>query len=693
MELTTNQKINFWQLVPFAHLLKVFVPALFVFALSLFFAFSQQKAHTNDFFARNGLELSFVRGTSIEMKVLEKEQYKAINTIDSLSSSAYLATNADTVANLFFDNYGLLSLNENTEIKVNSIDYLNKIISIELLKGDLFVDNSYLDFQVFVETANTIYETNNGAFIVGLKGAVEDALSINHSIYVESKKNPTFYSALSYLESIQFVDESYTTNFISIDDQSENKWMKDSIQNHSDLKVKYNNKANDALAVFDLTVKDKINDKFLDIKKIFDVISISEKTYITQKMAYFFSLFLLDRNVDQFKASIDTLKSIDADLTAKLLTNYVLLFYDTLPNTSNYQLKNVFLDESLSLKMNPSDLMPKLKRERLRLFEVFELLQKGDIRQGKDSFQIYQNKIKIILANTDSIDKDALKELVFHKDALDDLYIKYFSFYDLSFWEAYFTLKSKILTIAESDPNYSLYAIDFVEQYIKILTSIVTLIKDNVIEADKTLETAKRLNLEASLTLNDLNDYITDEQMLNYKTSIEEFENILRFLESSEYKFADTDFDMAYQNYLSKQSDLSELERYLNSLDGNVNQGAKRVNPATIIESVYKAFRNEGLEIQGLKSLDDKDFRLFSFDTSVYSGIPYSGKYDNETALAYDLIIDEKAMSTSVVLSDLADFLIAIRFQDYSSDTQEQEVDNTIETEHNAAANPKVKTK
>ena len=170
---------------------------------------------------------------------------------------------------------------------------------------------------------------------------------------------------------------------------------------------------------------------------------------------------------------------------------------------------------------------------------------------------------------------------------------------------------------------------------------------------------------------------IDEDMRIYYEDKFKEFNLIFDFLISSEYKFTNENFEDAYKEYLAKQKDLSELERYLSSLSQNdQSSGMKRVNPVTIMQSIYSNFFDYGIEIKGLKAVGDNEYRLFSFDESVYRGIPFYGQYDYESQIVHDLTVDGKKIPAGVKLDHLADVILNVRFQDVDtthSSSEEEE--------------------
>src|SRR3989339_256578 len=534
------------------------------------------------------IELKFVQGSSV--------------STNSFETGKILQTDSDTVASLVLHRYGVLTLAENTQMKILNSDEKNNILDVELIEGSLWVNTNNVATIVSVSTDNAIYTIDHAAISISNFDKNDEVIGVSHVVQGEFLNQNQYFSVSSGIEMSLKNGEVKIKNLINLLDENIDDQIGLRMKEDKTLKKKYETEVKSAFFALNGGFLQYLNYEFTELKKKFAILPIANNEYLSKNANYLFSKAV---DNDVFRNDLINFLTVNSktspDVVKKLLNQFETFFYANLPGSDEYKLKSAIADMNINFNSD-SPILAKLYQQRNQLFEISDLMQKGDVYYAKMQFATYQQDMKTILNNVDLNNiNDYIAEMVFQKQMLDDFYFIYFEFYNVEFLDVYTFLSDRILSIIQDSDLRVLYTHDFTNE----------------------------------------------------------------------------NFEDAYKEYLAKQKDLSELERYLSSLSQNdQSSGMKRVNPVTIMQSIYSNFFDYGIEIKGLKAVGDNEYRLFSFDESVYRGIPFYGQYDYESQIVHDLTVDGKKIPAGVKLDHLADVILNVRFQDVDtthSSSEEEE--------------------
>src|SRR3989339_1573735 len=612
------------------------------------------------------IELKFVQGSSV--------------STNSFETGKILQTDSDTVASLVLHRYGVLTLAENTQMKILNSDEKNNILDVELIEGSLWVNTNNVATIVSVSTDNAIYTIDHAAISISNFDKNDEVIGVSHVVQGEFLNQNQYFSVSSGIEMSLKNGEVKIKNLINLLDENIDDQIGLRMKEDKTLKKKYETEVKSAFLALNGGFLQYLNYEFTELKKKFAILPIANNEYLSKNAHYLFSKAV---DNDVFRNDLINFLTVNSktspDVVKKLLNQFETFFYANLPGSDEYKLKSAIADMNINFNSD-SPILAKLYQQRNQLFEISDLMQKGDVYYAKMQFATYQQDMKTILNNVDLNNiNDYIAEMVFQKQMLDDFYFIYFEFYNVEFLDVYTFLSDRILSIIQDSDLRVLYTHDFINENLRILTSLVLLIKEGVISPDDAILFGGKLLDQSKSMFDDLSiiTLIDEDMRIYYEDKFKEFNLIFDFLISSEYKFTNENFEDAYKEYLAKQKDLSELERYLSSLSQNdQSSGMKRVNPVTIMQSIYSNFFDYGIEIKGLKAVGDNEYRLFSFDESVYRGIPFYGQYDYESQIVHDLTVDGKKIPAGVKLDHLADVILNVRFQDVDtthSSSEEEE--------------------
>ena len=684
------------QVVPFQKLWKVFIPAIVIFVLTFISVFFSAGTE-NGMSEADHFSLKFLKGNSLFSQTSDNAQVTKITNLNNLINNQVLSTDANTTVMLLIDDYGSLTLSENSKIKIAQNNLAQNQLSLQLLQGKVWVNNNYLPVSINLQTKSSLYSIQQAIVSIEVGELNEVALGIDHAVAGQFNNTNNHFTLTPGKEINIVNNEISEIKYLNLSDESLGTSIRSNLQQDTVLRQSYDSYTKNVLNLLPYSVIDQIAYKINNYKRVLSVLPFSNKSYVLNSSKYFLAKSVHDNNPDELISFLQANSNLVSDLVLAIAHNYGAYFYSVLPGDDLYQMKSQLIDLETSLNdAGPQSIYKKFDKEKDRLFAIMDLLKKGQSTLAISTFVEYQSDMNDILStNNVTPDDRYLSILIFHKQILDDLYYNYFYFYKHNLLDIYLNLSNRVWDIVKKTEVKESYAEDLIANDLRIVNNLIAVIKNKIVKGDEMTNFADRILLHSKFLLDDPDfEYDQNNQVhVYFSQQILQLQSLVDFIKSLDFKTSNASFDDAYQEFLSKQQDLSQLNQYLN-IDAKPNTGSKRINPATIIQNVYNEFKDAGLEIQGLESLNDKEFRLFSFEKSIYQGIPFYGKYDYETKVVYDLFVDDQVVATGISLKDLPDSLVKIRLG--NSDTENDDMQsisdqNTIETGH-ASANGKVST-
>lgn len=676
---TSSLSLNFWQLVPFKHLVKLFIPALIFFALSLVFYYSDPVNLSLSFYDKRPVELKFSEGNQIDLKKDINASFESISTLSVLQSGYSFKTDASTSAVFYINKYGFFVLDKNSEVLVNSSD--ENEISLNLISGSIYVDDTHLSTLLSVNTEQALYQVEDSSIFIKSLLSGDEVIGLTNASRI-TLENTNLNIGLPQNSKIVINQGAVVgSEVLNVFDDNIDEFLKQNLKISKNIKSKFDIESAEALMSKKGTLLSSIKFKIEDFKEMFKVLPLQNKTAVKEKAE-----FLLANSVDKDEMQnlisyMESLYLSNPEFAKEILKDFNSYFYAVIPGENFYELSEELAN--LSIKFNVKNALSyKLLRQREGLFDLMALISRGNISLAKTHFLQYEKGMEVLISDLSlDMNQEVTSELIMHKSLIDEMFFGYSDFYDSDLLDTYFNLNTLILSAPSQESLREHYLEDFISTNIGILTSIIETVKDGIANIEIADDFAKRIIIETGFLLEDLSSYSDAESefYLFVSSKLEEIKITFAFLKSSDFENLTGSFEEGLNIYISKQQDLDELQKYLSTLDSKQKTGTKRVNLSSVIEGIYAEFADEGIEIKDLKSLQDNEYRLFEFGQSVYKGIPFYGKYDSETKVIYDLFIDDQPFKSGVDLSNLSSALVTFRLN--NSDQTSQAYTEPVVTE------------
>lgn len=351
--------------------------------------------------------------------------------------------------------------------------------------------------------------------------------------------------------------------------------------------------------------------------------------------------------LDQFYAALYDPSRLQG-LSGVDLAPFAAVFHAVLPGNPSYAAKELLRQGR-----------PSLASLRERLYEIYDLLDRGEPEQAAQALADYRAQWGALFDREGAALAPHVQTLTEERQILHYLLFQEDVFYTLADYETLAEFEDRIvhLTAAEFDLNEERQT--FVQDKIRYVTRLVALVEERKVGAKAGSELGFKVIEDAEALLDDLTQKaaVTDY----FSTLLASFKPKFAFIASADFSLGKGSFEERYAAYLKKQADLSDLASYIGRLGEGGGDGpngfagfAGSISREQALQEATADFAEAGVMVAALMPLDDPGHRLFTVQGGRVGLNAFSGNYDRASGLIYDLRVGDKAFSSGVRLDQLA---------------------------------------
>lgn len=399
-------------------------------------------------------------------------------------------------------------------------------------------------------------------------------------------------------------------------------------------------------------------------------------------------LFEQSDTLDQFYAALYDPSRLQA-LSGVAIAPFTAVFHAVLPGDASYAAKELLRKSQLEAAVLEERLSLSLSVLRERLYEIYDLLDRGEPRQASQALAQYRTQWEALFDREGSALAPHVQTLTEERQILQYLLFQEDVFYTVADYETLSEFEDRIvhLTAAEFDLNEERQT--FVQDKIRYATRLVALVEEGKVGAKEGSALGFRVIEDAEALLVDLTQKaaVTDY----FSTLLASFKPKFAFIASADFSLGVGPFDERYDAYLKKQADLSDLASYIGRLGegesgGELETGS--ISREQALQAALADFARVGVIVAALMPLDDPGHRLFTVQGGRVGLDAFSGNYDRASGLIYDLRVGDKAFSSGIRLDQLA---ATIRNVNQTSVEAEGNASGDASIDANAALSPAAK--
>lgn len=281
--------------------------------------------------------------------------------------------------------------------------------------------------------------------------------------------------------------------------------------------------------------------------------------------------------------------------------------------------------------------------------EIESLLESGSNVEAQSAYMDYQEKFESAL-NSGDFDAPETSDEIGREYVLLELLLRSHSvFYSTDSVKLLTDLEEKILDLSGSDQDLDEERQAFVQSKIRFLDNLFTYVIDRKVSVETATDLAKELLSEAESYLNSISSEVAVRDY--FESKLEEFDLSILFMNSPEFYTYDS-FEEGLAAYRTKASDLADLNDYIQSLRSSDEEETVSITLEDATKEVETALRSNAIQFSSVTSLGDSSYRLFSIDGARTAGFAFEAKYDRETQILYDVVVEEIRFSTGITLEN-----------------------------------------
>lgn len=319
------------------------------------------------------------------------------------------------------------------------------------------------------------------------------------------------------------------------------------------------------------------------------------------------------------------------------------------------------------------------------LEEVYDLMDMAEYGEALTGFNEWTARLNLFLS---SYNKEDL--LVYYPDVeilrqnVNNLFARYSDFYTEDHFSALTYMDQKLIELSPDKLEQEENRQTIVQDRIKILKKLSYLIQNNKIDRKKgvTLGHSMLANLIAlrnqALYRVAIYDYFDSE--------IDKQKLLFEFYDSPEYLLLKGGFEEAFRTFIASRADWDSLQEYLQQVPPGRSK-VKRVDTDKLIASVYAQFTERKIYPDQIGALSDDQNRLYEIQQGSVGQNIFSGMFDNQTKLIYDLTVNGQRLSKGVHIDKLREVVnsIALVGEEATSDRTSAEVVVSEELQENVS--------
>ena len=320
---------------------------------------------------------------------------------------------------------------------------------------------------------------------------------------------------------------------------------------------------------------------------------------------------------------------------------YSSLFF-VLPGDELYPVKQA----AAELLFPHEDAFLELRRE---YSEIENLLERASQVDAEQAYLAYEAQFEKQLDSGAFDDPEYLDEINREYILLELMLRSNSVFYTTDSTHLLKVLEQKIFTLAGSSTDLDEERQAFVQSKLRFLSNLFNYVLDKKITIKEASDLAEELIYEGETYLNAITSQVAVSDY--FKSKLSEYTFSLQFMNSPEFYSYDS-FEEGLADYKLKVADLDDLNAYIQNIrDGEETVAVISVEEATQIakDELY----THGIQYKDVNSLGDSANRLFEILGGRTGGYSFTGKYDREGQILYDVVVGEVRFSTGLTLENV----------------------------------------
>ena len=616
----------------------------------------------------------------VEVRMGEGE-WGMLNADQVLDEGISLRTGASSTLGLLFSDADLIRLNPGTEIVVGRFDPLVSpaMVSIELVSGSIWVSDlqGVADIQVDIPRAQV--EPEMASVFVRLNDDSADVFAAHHPSRINFLNNSgellnNYLLTESYkvalpqskitetLSQLRYTKLTKEFPFIFVKEKEWEEGWSSALS--SDL-----NRLNDAYIAFlsDLrragdggaevgSLRDRLNNAYrlfrswltLDRSYLESVESEDELSLLHQ------ALYLIlhgedsaaQERLSRFVPAVSTFDSFERIAALVQIFRAVEWgsdFYGVKELLRELEYESTALDDRLAFRLD-------VQRERLN--EIYDLLDQGERGAAQEALLEYSDEWADVIDRAGLQLGDQVQRITEERQMLQNLLYREDTFYSRPSYEVLTQLEDRILSLTAEEYDLNEERQQFIQDKIRMMTRLVYLVDIGLVGPEEGHLLGQRLVKESR----ELLDRVTSRAAITsyFVSRVDELEWKFAFVGSPEFLLGEGSFDDRLADYREKQQDLSDLSSYIAGLrDQPVVDSGIPLDEA--LAKAEQALQREGIQFSVLTPLGDVNHRLFRIEQGRSGLNDFTGNYDRETDLIYDLEVNGEVFSAGVLLGNLVE--------------------------------------
>ena len=319
---------------------------------------------------------------------------------------------------------------------------------------------------------------------------------------------------------------------------------------------------------------------------------------------------------------------------------YTSLFF-VLPGEDLYPVK-----EAVAAFLFPQE--KPLNALRRKYAEIENLLERASQVDAQKAYIDYQTQFEAQLESGAFDDEEDLDDISREYLLLELLLRSNSIFYSTDATHLLTILEQKIFALAGNEGDLDEERQAFVKSKVNFLANLFDYVLAKKITVSEASELATELIYQAEGYMNAITSEVAVKDY--FESKLKEYTLSVQFMTSPEFYSYDS-FAEGLADYKKKVADLEDLNEYLqNILEGQDEAPALSLEQATQIakDDLY----SNGIQYKDVNSLGDSANRLFEIDGGRTAGYSFTGKYDREGKILYDVVVGEVRFSTGLSLEN-----------------------------------------
>lgn len=292
------------------------------------------------------------------------------------------------------------------------------------------------------------------------------------------------------------------------------------------------------------------------------------------------------------------------------------------------------------------------------LEEVYDLMDRTEYSRALTSFNEWGSRLNLFLSSYNKEDLQPYYSAVETiRQNVTNLFARYSDFYAEDFFDTLTFVDQKLIELSTDKLEMEENRQTIIQDRIKILKRLSYLIQNNKLDRKNGVALGQAM----------LANVVSVRNQALYRVAIYEYFDaeideqtlLFEFYASPEYLLLKGGFEEAFKAFQASRVDWGDLQEYLKKVQPGRSK-VKRVDTDKLIASVYEQFTERKIYPESIGALSDDQNRLFEIKKGNVGQNIFSGMFDNQTKLMYDLVVNERKLNKGVHIDKLREVVNSI---------------------------------